>query len=166
MSVEIVKIYKQEVPVLRFIGKKGLDWGAWFKNGWFDILGKSIDENFKKTYEDWDSYLGMIQHKEGDPFNYSIGMLLPEKATVPEGFEYHDFPKGTLGVCWVYGKENEVHGHVDECKKRLEEQGYKIIYDADGAYRYFERDGCPRFTDPDNKGNVITDVCFYIDNIE
>ena len=88
MSVEIVKIYKQEVPVLRFVGKKGMDWGAWFQNGWFDILEKCIDENFKKTYEDWGSYLGMIQHKEGDPFNY---------------------------------------------------------------------------TDPDDKGNVITDICFYIE---
>ena len=61
MGKEIVKVYKQEVPALRFIGKKGTDWGAWFQNGWFDILEKCIDENFKKTYEDWDSYLGMIR---------------------------------------------------------------------------------------------------------
>jgi len=62
----------------------------------------------------------MIQHKEGDPFNYSVGMLLPEKTTVPEGFEYHDFPKGTLGVCWVYSKQNEVHGHGDLRKTLFE----------------------------------------------
>jgi len=162
MSVEITKVYKQDVPAMRFIGKKGLDWGAWWQNGWFDILEKCVDENFKKTYEDWNSYLGLIRHKEGDPFDYSVGMLLPENTAVPEGFEYRDFPKGTFGVCWVYGKENEVHGKSGECKKRLEEQGYKILCDADGAYWYIERDGCPRFTTPDEKGNVITDVCFML----
>jgi predicted transcriptional regulator YdeE len=163
MSIELIKIYKQEVPAFRFIGKKGTDWSAWWQNGWFGILEKNVDENFKKAYEDYYCYLGLMRNKKGEPFNYLVGMLLPEKTAVPEGFEYHDFPKGTLGVCWVYGKENEVHGHGDECKKRLEEQGHKILYDIDGAYWYFERDGCPRFTTPDEKGNVITDVCYFVE---
>jgi hypothetical protein len=162
MDAEIIKVYKQTVPALRFIGKKGMDWGAWCQNGWWDVLAKLVDENSKKAYEDWGSHLGLIRHKEGDPFDYSVGMLLPGKPTVPDGFEYHDFSDGTFGVCWVYGKENEVHGHGDECKKRLEEQGHKILCDTDGTYWYFERDGCPRFTTPDEKGNVIADVCYYI----
>jgi len=144
------------------LGKRERTGGAWFQNGWFDILEKCVNENFKKAYEDWGSYLGLIHHKEGVSSDYSIGMFLPEKTIVPQGFEYYDFPKGTFGVCWVYGKENEVHCHSGECKKILEEQGYKILLNGD-EYWSFERDGCPRFSTPDEKGNVITDVCFYIE---
>ena len=37
---EIIKVFKEEVPAMRFIGKKYQNydgWGEWFANGWFDV---------------------------------------------------------------------------------------------------------------------------------
>ncbi|MCL2007502.1 MAG: hypothetical protein FWG77_05395 [Treponema sp.] len=165
MGVEIIKTYKQEIPALRFIGKKGANWGEWWQNGWFDLLEKNIDDKFKAEYEDWNAYLGLMKVDKSGSLDYWIGMLLPKETTVPERFFHFDFPKGSLAVCWVYGNEKDVmeyHGHSLGCKKILEEQGIKIQYDNDGSYWYFERDQCPRFTTPDEKGNVIADICFFI----
>ena len=39
---EIIKTFKENVPAMRFIGKKYPDfggwWGDWFANGWFDEI--------------------------------------------------------------------------------------------------------------------------------
>ena len=34
--------------------------------------------------------------------------------------------------------------------------------DKDGVQWCFERYVCPRFTDPDEQGNVILDMCYYV----
>ena len=101
--------------------------------------------------------------KEGEPFEYWIGMFTPENTIVPEGFEYIDFPKSELGVCWVYGKEDEVYCKESKCAKRLSKEGYKVISDKDGAWWFFERYCCPRFTTPDDDGKIILDICHYIE---
>ena len=166
IGVEIIRTYKQEIPTLRFIGKKGFNWNALWKNGWFDLLEKNIDEKFKSEYENWNAYLGFMKVDKYGSFDYWIGMLLPENTFVPEGFDHYDFSRGTLGICWTFGKVNDVikfHGHNFGCKKILEEQGHKIHYNTDTTYWYFERDQCPRFTTPDEKGNVIVDICYFIE---
>lgn len=170
--VEIVKTYKQSVPALRFIGKKygdadrvngtfGAKWDEWFRNGWFDILEKLVDDT-KQTYEDGDAYIGLMRWKENEPFEYWMGMFMPINTTVPEEFEYIDFPKKELGVCWIYGKESEVFCQDGKCDKKLEAQGLKMAADEQGAVWWFERYVCPRFTTPDEKGNIILDSCYYI----
>ena len=162
---EIKKVYRQEVPEMCFIGKKTYDWGAMFQPGGFDVIEKYVNKEFKERYEDSDAYLGLYRFKEGDPVEYFIGMFLPLNTPVLEGFVKFDFPKSTLGVCWVYGKESEVHGKTGEVKKRLEDEGYKILpYQNNDIIWVVERDGCPRFTTPDEKGNVITDVCYYLEH--
>ena len=88
---------------------------------------------------------------------------MPENTPVPEGYQYHDFPKLSLGVCWVYGKEPDVYMQEERCAKKLEEQGHKIAKDQEGAIWCFERYGCPRFTTPDEKGNIILDICVHIE---
>jgi len=52
--------------------------------------------------------------------------------------------------------------HEEECAKELVSKGFEIIPDKKGVYWFFERYGCPRFTTPDDKGNVILDICHYI----
>ncbi len=43
---EIIKVFKEEVPSMRFIGKKysnfGPMWGEWFANGWFDKIEEAM----------------------------------------------------------------------------------------------------------------------------
>jgi len=163
MEGQIIKVYQQELPATRFIGKKGFGWDTWFQNGWFEVLEGLIDEDFKNVYEDWGAYLGLYRFEKDDTYEYYIGMLLPENTTVPEGFEHIDFPKSTLGVCWAYGAMPTVHSMMNVAYKRLEDDGYTIAPDKNGAVWCIERCGCPRYTDPDEKGNVILDFCFIVE---
>ena len=97
-----------------------------------------------------------------DGFEYWIGMLIAPQAEIPEGFEAVEIPAGELGVCYVYGKDEtgelfgmDVH---QACVRSWEEKGWKVS--ADGWY--LERYNCPRYTTPDEKGNVILDYCAYM----
>jgi len=173
MSVEIIKVYRQEVPALRFIGKKygdndridgmfGKHWGDWFQNGWFGLIEKQTNKDLKSIYEDGDAYIGLMRWKEGEPFEYWIGIFMPENTPVPDGYEYHDFPKAALGVCWVHGKEPDIYMCEEDYGKKLKENGYEVIKDNENAQWFFERYACPRFTTPDENGKVILDICYYI----
>ena len=172
MSVEIVKVYKQEVPALRFIGKKYGDndridgmfrkyWGDFFQNGWFDLIVKQTDKDLKLLFEDGDAAIGLMREKDGEPFEYWIGRFMPDKTPVPEGFEHKDFPKSTLGVCWLSGKEPEIYKKEAKCWEKLSENGYEGKFDSDGACWFMERYVGSRF-EPDEEGNIILDICFYV----
>ena len=45
---QVIKVYKQQVPAMKFVGKKyvGDDvyshWGEWFANGWFDKVEEAM----------------------------------------------------------------------------------------------------------------------------
>lgn len=170
---DLIKSYRQEVPALRFIGKKygdadrvgggfGKQWGEFFENQWFDQLEGLSPDDPKGIYEDGDAYIGLMRWKDNEPFEYWVGMFLPAQTKVPEGFGCVDFGAASLGVCWLYGPENELYMQEELCAKRLESDGYKIVAGEDGAFWFFERYGCPRFTTPDEKGNVILDICHYV----
>ena len=168
---EVIKTYRQSVPAMRFIGKKygdgdrvnggfGTQWGEWFANGWFDGLEKGCDP--AASYDDGGAYVGLMRWKEGEPFEYWIGMFCPASAAAPEGYSSVDFGPADLGVAWLYGKDGEVYGQECKCAESCEKEGYQIIADDRGAYWVFERYACPRFTTPDDKGNIILDICHYI----
>jgi hypothetical protein len=169
---EIIKTYKQNVPAARFIGKKygdgdrvngffGAKWEEWFQNGWFAVLEKL--DGVGAFYEDADAYIGLMRSKDGEPFEYWIGMFTPVGTAVPEGFESVDFPESVLGVTWVKGPEWSVYMQEDACAQKLTAGGGKIKNDEKGATWFFERYGCPRFTTPDEEGNVILDFSFYME---
>lgn len=164
----ITNVYKETVPALRFIGKRysdsdrvggnfGSKWGEWFENGWFGILEKQFDAGLPEVYENGDAYIGLMRETEKGTFEYWIGIFMPPETNIPEGFGFIDFPAGELGVCWIYGRENEVYMHEEECYRRLKAAGIDVSTDW-----CFERYTCPRFTTPDEKGNIILDMCFYL----
>lgn len=170
---DIVRTYKQAIPAMRFIGIKygdedringgfGSKWGEWFETDRFNKLESLITDDLSGVYEDFDSYIGLMRCKEGEKFEYWIGMFLPEGTIAPEGYEYIDFSASSLGVCWLYGSETELYCKEDECAKKLSEEGYEIVDDKIGALWFFERYGCTRFTNPDERGNVILDICFFV----
>ncbi|MDE6921267.1 MAG: hypothetical protein K2P89_15410, partial [Lachnospiraceae bacterium] len=78
------------------------------------------------------------------------------------GFEHIDIPKSSLGTCWVYGKEEEVHAAVGNCWESIRNAGMEIASDDNGVEMSFENCLCPRFTTPDEKGNVILDYCYFV----
>ena len=164
---EVIKVYRQKVPAVRFIGKQysdGSHWGEWFMNDWFTVVEKAMGEgaSVREIYEDGDAYLGLSRVKEGEPFEYWIGEFVLPGTPVPEDFLHLDIPSASLGVCWIYGKEEEVHSMISQCPQSLTQAGLQIATDEKGAVWSFERCTCPRFTTPDDKGNIILDYCYFV----
>lgn len=170
---EITKFYSQPIPATRFIGLKygdedrvgggfGSKWGEWFANDRFSKLEALLNDQLKNSYEDAGAYIGLMRWKDGEPFEYWIGMFLPVGTEVPEGYDYVDMPEAKLGVCWLHGPEGELYCKECECAEKLGQEGYEIISDKNGAMWFFERYGCPRFTTPDEEGKVILDICHYV----
>lgn len=173
--MKITKVYAQELPAVRFIGKKygdgdrvngffGAKWGEFFAAGHFEAIEKAAGgaETLSALYEDGGAYLGFMRAKEGEPFEYWIGEFTPVGTPAPEGLEYFDLPARRLGVGWLLGPENELYGREGEVMKKLDEAGFPAKPEADGMWQCFERYVCPRFTTPDDKGNVTLDICFFI----
>ena len=164
---EITKVFKEEVPAMRFIGKRYHDyggWGEWFANGWFDAIEDSMGgtDQILAVWENGGAYVGLERRKNGELLEYWIGMFTPGNTEVPEGFEQIDLSKSSLGTCWIYGREDEVHGAVGNCWEAVRNAGMEIAADDDGAVMSFENCLCPRFTTPDEKGNVILDYCYFV----
>lgn len=129
---EIVKVFKQEIPAMRFIGKEYSEfrpWSEWFENGWFDRIESAMggSEVILNIWEDGGGYVGLERRPAHTPFEYWIGMFVPENTEVPEGFSYMDFDKGRLGVCWIYGSEDDVHDTCVKCRPMLEAAEWKLF---------------------------------------
>ena len=170
--VEIIKPYRQGMPAVRFIGKKYGDedrvngsfsakWGDWFKNNLFAEIENA--PGYKADFfEDADAYIRLMRYKNGEPFQYWIGMFTPEGTTVPEGYQHLDMPDSMLGVCWIHGPEPDIYGKDDLVMEVFRANGITPVTDSEGAFWFFERYACPRFTEPDENGYVILDHCYYI----
>ncbi len=170
---EITKCYRQKVPSARFIGIQygdgdrvnggfGSQWGEWFQNNRFAPLETLCTPEFLAEYADGGAYIGLMRWKDGEPFEYCIGMFLPVNTQVPDGYAFLDFPAADLGVCWVKGIESTVYCQEGKCSERLGTDGMKVIDDGQGAYWFFERYANPRFVVPDESGEIILDVCHFI----
>ena len=166
---EYKRVFRDEVPAMRFIGKKYPDfgpfWGDWFANGWFDRIEEAMGgpDAILKIWENGGGYVGLERRAEGQPFQYWIGMFAPAGTPVPEGFEAADFPAGALGTVGIYGPEDEVHGAIPGCGDAVRDAGMTPWKDPEGGVWSFENGLCPRFTTPDDKGCVILDYCFYVE---
>lgn len=164
---EIIKTFRESVPAMRFIGKKYSDfggwWGEWFANGWFDQIERSMGGagSILKIWENGAGYVGLERRCEDLPFEYWIGMFTPADTAVPEGFDYVDFPAAGLGTCWICGKESEIHD-TSGCGVAVANSGMIFWKDENGGIWSFENCVCPRYTTPDERGNIIMDYCFYV----
>jgi len=164
---QIIKTFKEEIPNLRFIGKKypnfGPMWGEWFAGGWFDTVETAMGgvDNIKSIWENGGGYVGLERRADGQPFEYWIGMFAPADTTVPKGFEHIDFSDVNLGTCGIYGKEKEVH-NTKACKGAVLDAGLELWTDNNGGVWSFENCTCPRYTTPDEQGNIIMDYCYFV----
>jgi hypothetical protein len=170
---EIIKIYREQMPTLRLIGKRYTDkdrgadggfankWGEWFQNGWLGTL-----EALGRLPGDKGAYLGCMSVAGG--FSYWIGMFFPRDTPVPIGFEHVDIPAGDVGLCWIYGNKEtgEIFGQKPHelCVAKILEEGWEIAEDFANSQCpwFFERYQSPRFTTADVHGNVILDYGIYI----
>lgn len=166
--MKIIKVYQEHLPEVRLIGKRYTDadrkdeggyrhkWKEWFKENTADaFVGMKALPGYANVM------IGAMRCDEA--FEYWIGMFFPTDTEVPEGMDFADLPKGDLGTCWIYGKEStgELYGPDvhNQCVRLLKEEG---MTPAKKGW-CFERYHCSRFSNPDEKGNVILDYCFYLE---
>ncbi|MGB4438884.1 MAG: hypothetical protein WBJ13_06595 [Sedimentibacter sp.] len=69
-----------------------------------------------KTYK---QSIAAMHCKDGEKFEYWIGMFMTEETEVPEGYEYVDFLTSNLGVCWLHGKLEEMLCNEELCAEKL-----------------------------------------------
>lgn len=161
MAVKIIEIKRETCTAARLIGKKyvnGPNWNEWWENNWFAAL-----ETVKPLPFNTDAYIGAVHIVNGMPEHW-IGMFFPVNTEVPDGFEYVDIEPLDYAVCYLYGKENSDEFYAMDthnmCLKALNDHGLKRKEDD----WCFERCNCPRFTTPDEKGNVILDYGISIEH--
>jgi len=177
MAIEVVKVFMERYPALRFIGERytnddrteggfGKQWGEWMASGRFEKLKSAAPA---KPYDD--AAIGLMTMR-GDMggFTYWIGLFFPAGTETPEGFDYLDLPESNIGMGWVRGNEanGEIFGgppHEAVCKKLDEENVGKFRNDVAGAgsdtYCFFERYDGRRFEEKDADGNIILDYGNY-----
>ncbi len=166
---EIKRVYRQSLPAIKLVGKRyreadkrnGLfahKWAEWFQNDLFSPL--IMPHAGEEPFEDCNAFIGLSRCKEGEPFEYWIGVFCPPDAPVPEGYDSVALEAGDIAVCWVYGKEPDIYSVC--CLDRLAQEGMSWAADKNGVKWCFERYVSPRFTEPDAQGNVILDMCFSV----
>ena len=103
-----------------------------------------------------DAYIGAVHIVDGMPERW-IGMFFPADTEVPEGFESIDIEALEYAVCYLCGKEGSGEFFTMEthnmCLEALRAEGFTRKEDD----WCFERYNCPRYTAPDEAGNVILD---------
>ncbi len=168
--MEITQVYKEKMPKVKLVGKrysnKDRDESGTFAKFW----QQCFEENWLNTLKKCDSIpiisddlVGAMRMcgKTGD-FEYWIGVFLADTASVPDGFEGVEINAGEIGVCLLYG--NDKNGELysieasDMAMVALDKKGWKF---SDKGW-FFERYNNKRFTTPDEKGNVILDICAYL----
>ena len=169
---EIIKTYSQDMPRTRFIGRKYGDedrvdgmftalWEMWLRDGMFAKIESTpgFDGGF---FEDSDAYIGLMRLRNGEPFEYWIGMFAPEGMAVPDGFDYIDISEKKLGVCWIRGKESDVYGKDDLVMEAFQKNGIAPVTDENGAFWFFERYTVSRFVTPDENGLITLDHGYFV----
>lgn len=163
--MEIVKIIREEAPALRFIGKRypasanfGAAWGQWWQNGWFEAL----DRLECRAELNQDAYCGAKRIVNGE-LEYWIGMFFDPSVEAPEGYESVDIEPMRYAVCWLKDKPESpdltgLPAH-ERCVAEMARQGMRRKEDD----WCFERYQCPRYTTPDEDGNVILDYGIAIE---
>ena len=167
----IKKVYKQELPALRFIGKKCVEQPEpknilnlldnWQLKGWFNEIEKQSNVDYKTFFESGDAYISLVRKKDGSfkedgVFEHWMGMFMPEGTEAPLGYEAIDFPKMTIGVSCVYGKRDETVNYETECWNRLTEE-YFTLKNARWFFRRFNWRG---FYNEDVYGKCLLDYCY------
>lgn len=161
MAVKIMDVKRESWPEVRFVGKKysdGSHWGEWWQNGWFSLL-EGVPGLLPMNEE---GNFGIMRIVDG-MLEYWIGMFFDRTAEAPEGFEYVDIEPLEYAVFYLYGNEHngELYGLDPHnlCLEELNKKGWRRWED----FWCFERYNCPRFTTPDENGNVILDYGISIE---
>lgn len=163
--MKILETRLESYPDVKLIGKRYTDadrdefgsfaakWNEWFQKDWFSQLKGGIEKIS-------DDFVG-VERCGPDGYEYWIGILMAPEDPVPEGFAAVEIPAGDLAVCFVYGQNGPDLYGMETYKAAMAawaECGWIPEKDAWNMERY----NCPRFTQPDEQGNVILDHCAWL----
>ena len=160
MAVKILEVKRESCPAARLIGKKykgAPNWGEWWANDWFTILERNQCIPFNG-----DAYMGGVHIVDGTPERW-IGMLFPLDTEVPDGFEYADIDATDYAVCYLYGKDGSSEFYKKDTHNMCLEKMKALDLKRKEDDWCFERCNCPRFTSPDEEGNIILDYAISIE---
>lgn len=158
MPAKIVKVYTENLPALRLIGKQipgpgGENfiekWDEWLSNGWFDQL-----EKLGPVPENGYMYLGVTDSNGG----YWIGLFFQPGTPVPDGFEYAEIPAAKFAILQFDGKKDKELLSEDGINLVIEEIHKRNLTPAPLWNGWcIERYSRPA---PDGKGKILID-CLY-----
>jgi len=169
----IIKTHKQELPALRFIGKKYSTPDFSFKaildnleSGCIDHLFEAIENQSDKDpaalYEGGNAYIGLVKHNGSEVIEYWIGMFMPQNTGVPQGYAMIDFPKSNLAVCSVYGKRNDIINYDSECRDKLTADYPEFRKNQTDNSWFFLRFNWRDFFKEDKFGKRVLEYCYYM----
>lgn len=156
------------MPAAKFIGRRYGEedkkddtfswlWDEWFSKNLFAPL-EAIG-GYADLVEDNDAYFGMCRITADGAFQYWIGMVFPETAETPDGYDSFPIPACEAVVNWVCGKEPDIY--FFDCLAEMKALGYEWQEVPSGERMMAERYVCPRFTEPYENGNIILDMVFF-----
>jgi hypothetical protein len=177
MAIEVIKVYKERFPALRFIGARytnedrseggfGKQWNEWHNDDRFNKLKAAASP---APFDDTPIGL-MTMRGDMSGFTYWIGLFYAAGTAVPAGFDGVDLPESDIGVGWVRGnaENGEVFGgppHEAVCKRLAEDKIGDFRNDIEGegsdTYCFFERYDGERFMLKDEDGNITLDYGNY-----
>lgn len=129
-------------------------WSTCFTDDTFSKLENQNELVFDASYvgvmTDWDK-------GDGD-FSYICGMLMKEGVTVPNGYTAHEIEATRVAIAQIKGSDTaDVCSNAHELtEKKLKDEGHS----CDKMKWSMEFYNCPRYTEPDENGEIILD--YYI----
>lgn len=131
-------------------------WDEWFSGNkfcFFDNLPEGKTDN---------SYSGlMLVNERAGKLVYWIGALVSDDVDAPEEFESCQIPSANAYTFYIKGIDDPaLYAMEGECFGRVPPE--ELFIDADGCVASIERYNCPRFTTPDENGEVILDFCVLV----
>ncbi|MDR0819559.1 MAG: hypothetical protein LBN43_08335 [Oscillospiraceae bacterium] len=166
MPAAILKCERVSHPPLRFIGKRSdayPNWGDAWANDWFGEIEKA-----GATAEINDDSYCVLTGITPEGVEFYLGEFFPANTPVPDGFDFADLPAMDAGIAYIKGKVEEVYAltvpdKISELLAAFASEGIAASRrETSPRWISFERDNCPRFTDPDADGNVILDYAIYL----
>jgi len=134
-------------------------WGKCFEEALFAKLETLADFIHNPAYVGYmDTNNGVWKNGEG---RYICGMMMKPGVVVPEGFTAHTLKPAKVAVGWIKGKKSNeatvfanAHGLTE---KAVVKKGLKLWGGHDWCMEVYTS---PRFTTPDENGDIILD--YYI----
>ncbi len=166
---EIKKVFRENIPALRFMGREydtAEMWREWWMNDWVVVVEEAMNgtDEICRRWENGGGHVALTKTVDGERAGFYLGMFTPID-TPPieeENFIYIDFDGVDLGTCWLYGERPDVHD-TSACRQAVESAGMTVWKDEEGAEWSFENLMWPRYTDKDENGKVILDYCIFVE---